>query len=187
MPENQVITSEVNQPTILCQCGCGQPVTPAIKTEGRRGVVKGQPNRFAKNHNGRALSPLQYIEDTRTGCWNWQRHIGKHGYGTIYYKGHSGRLAHRIYFELKHGPIPVGKFLDHLCRNRACVNPDHLEVVTQTTNVRRGLSPKITKEKADQIRRKRAATGVSQQKLADQYGISQKMISNILLNKWWRD
>ena len=50
-------------------------------------------------------------------------------------------FAHRVVYEILVGPIPVGLELDHLCRNRACVNPDHLEPVTTRTNLLRGYSP----------------------------------------------
>lgn len=71
------------------------------------------------------------------GCWVWQRVILPSGYGQVKWKGRS-RRAHRVAYELAVGPIPRGLQLDHLCRNRACVRPDHLEAVTARVNTLRG-------------------------------------------------
>jgi hypothetical protein len=72
-------------------------------------------------------------------CWHWT--AGKHnGYGQFSLGGRKGRMyyAHRVAYEWLVGPIPEGLQLDHLCRNRACVNPDHLEPVSQQENILRG-------------------------------------------------
>lgn len=67
------------------------------------------------------------------------------GYGRLY-RDNGSALVHRIAYELVHGPIPTGMDLDHLCRNRACFNPDHLEPVTRGENVRRGHPYRQRKE-----------------------------------------
>lgn len=73
-------------------------------------------------------------------CWEWTGTRGPDGYGQVARGRRSEGLAaaHRIAYELEVGPIPEGLQLDHLCRNRACVRPDHLEPVTQQENIRRG-------------------------------------------------
>lgn len=73
-------------------------------------------------------------------CWLWRGAIGSGGYGTFSFRRVTYR-AHRIAFVLAGGAIPLGLQLDHLCRVRACVNPSHLQVVTQRENILRGVSP----------------------------------------------
>jgi HNH endonuclease len=77
-----------------------------------------------------------------SACWDWTGGITGNGYGYIYLDGRGTPrvAAHRVAYELLVGPIPPGLQIDHLCRNRRCVNPLHLEVVTQTENVRRGAN-----------------------------------------------
>lgn len=70
-------------------------------------------------------------------CWLWTGAINGHGYGHIKIAGRM-QYAHRVAYELEVGPIPDGLVLDHLCRNRSCVNPDHLEPVPHRANVLRG-------------------------------------------------
>jgi hypothetical protein len=71
-------------------------------------------------------------------CWLWTGQINhRWGYGYCWWEG-SKRRAHRLIWTLLVGPIPDGMQLDHLCRVRHCVNPDHLEVVTAKENLRRG-------------------------------------------------
>jgi hypothetical protein len=78
-----------------------------------------------------------HVERTET-CWIWHGTIGHDGYGRLSTWGGHSLHAHRYAYERFVGPIPEGLTLDHLCRNRACCNPAHLEAVTHKTNILRG-------------------------------------------------
>lgn len=80
---------------------------------------------------------LPRIVQEPTGCWIWTGAITHLGYGHIWDQGRNRRV-HRVAYENLVGPIPEGLHLDHLCRNRACCNPDHLEPVTSGENTLRG-------------------------------------------------
>lgn len=79
----------------------------------------------------------------KDGCWNWHGPLTPQGYGRLW-----GRPAHRLSYEAWIGPIGYGLDVDHLCRNRKCVNPEHLEPVTRKVNLSRGVGIKQQKEKA---------------------------------------
>lgn len=95
----------------------------------------------------------KYEVDPTTGCWNWTAARGDHGYGTI---GETVApmksktlLAHRLSFEMHKGPIPEGLVVDHMCNNRACVNPNHLQAITHWENINRSPSPEIQRRLAN--------------------------------------
>lgn len=77
------------------------------------------------------------VVENDTDCWLWQG-VLTNGYGVTSRNGR-GMRAHRAFYEDFIGPIPDGLEIDHLCRNRACVNPGHLEPVSRMENIRRGF------------------------------------------------
>lgn len=78
------------------------------------------------------------VDKTET-CWIWTGSLNASGYGCVRIEGRSLR-PHRVSYALEFGEIPAGLTLDHLCRVRSCVRPDHLEAVTHRENSRRGTS-----------------------------------------------
>lgn len=82
---------------------------------------------------------MEKIELGPGGCWLWTAHIDQNGYGTFSIKK-TPRKAHRVDYEAFVGPVSDGLQLDHLCRVRHCVNPEHLEPVTAAENNARSLS-----------------------------------------------
>lgn len=79
--------------------------------------------------------------DASGDCWEWTGGCDTQGYGRFYFSPGHYDLSHRHAWVVLVGPIPAGMQLDHLCRNRRCVNPDHLEPVTRRVNILRGYSP----------------------------------------------
>lgn len=92
------------------------------------------------------LSERQWrnVDVSIDGCWVWTRKLNHDGYARTRIGGGQGRhvYVHRALYEHLNGPLPDGYELDHLCRNRACVRPDHMEPVTHAENVKRGDSGK---------------------------------------------
>ena len=84
--------------------------------------------------------------DKTGNCWEWIARKNVKGYGTFKLNNNT-MLAHRVSYEYFKGLIPKGLTIDHLCRNRHCVNPDHLEAVSHIDNVRRGNTGLYMKSK----------------------------------------
>lgn len=128
------------------------------------------------------------------GCWEWIGSKHSEGYGRFKTAGHCF-LAHRLSYTLACGPVPAGMDLDHTCRNRACVNPAHLEPVTNLENCRRGLQTasirgernihaKLTAASVSEIRALCAA-GVSQRQIARRFGVCQATVGHINTGRNW--
>lgn len=82
----------------------------------------------------------KYIPEPNSGCWIWLAGTATEGYGKFWVDGATD-LAHRVSWRLAGRATPSNTELDHLCRNRLCCNPDHLEPVSHRENMLRGVSP----------------------------------------------
>lgn len=87
---------------------------------------------------GGGLRKLPLVEIKKSGCWEWISKGTCKGYKYMRVNGQNVR-THRYFYEIFKGPIPKELVTDHLCRNRACCNPEHLEQVTNKENVLRGI------------------------------------------------
>lgn len=129
----------------------------------------------------------RYQVDPVTGCWNWRGRLSAAGYaaGTVQ-RMKDGVLrqsvAHRFFYEEARGPVPSGLHLDHLCRNRRCVNPQHLEAVSPRENRRRAA--RLTDSQVAEIRALRTA-GITTAAIAAQFHISPSYASRITTGRRW--
>lgn len=142
--------------------------------------------------------------DRTDSCWNWTAARFHHGYGCFGVKQSNGKFkikyAHRVSYELCIGKIPPGMNVLHSCDNRGCVNPAHLFIGTQADNVadavqkgrmrtkpRYGESNPYAKLTEGAVRAIReVGRSVSQQQLAERYGVSQTLIGHVLRRTIWR-
>lgn len=161
-----------------CHCGCGRRTTISDRTIRMKGLVRGEPRPFLRGHSGGSPRVrAEYVVDNDSGCWVWAGQMYPNGYGAW------GKFyAHRRMYEERVGQIPEGLQIDHLCRNRACVNPEHMEPVTQAENLRRGRGTRLT---VDQVREIRASTG-THQAAADRFGVSTSCIDAIRRGVNWK-
>lgn len=168
-----------------CQCGCGEKTRMAPQTSKEKGWVAGEPVRYVRGHGNRGRKLRKgpdYILNPATGCWEWQ-HSTVSGYGYAAFDG-IRRLAHRYFYEEEVGPVPTGMELDHLCRNRACVNPDHLEIVTRAENTQRGDATKLSPELVHKIRH---IWQDSASEIARRLGVSKSAVVHARAGHTWKN
>jgi hypothetical protein len=170
-------------PLGFCQCGCGERTTVPTKTQASLGRVRGVPMRFIRGHGKRAVP--HWIEDPQTHCWIWQMKSRVNGYGQVNIGNTTSTTAHRWVYEQLRGSIPKDRVLDHLCRVRLCVNPDHMEIVTIAENNRRGLNAHLTLEQVAAILALKGTATIRE--IAAQFGIDSSVISRIHNGLTWHD
>lgn len=131
-------------------------------------------------------------------CWEWTGTLNSSGYGWLW-NGNKNQAAHRFSYEYFNGEISEKSLVCHKCDNPACVNPAHLFLGTDAANakdkVKKGRQSRTNGMKAGKLCklkdedifeiRKLRASGLSQQKIADRFGISQFAVSAILMKKRW--
>jgi hypothetical protein len=116
-----------------------------------RGGWTGKDGRRLPNPMERFMSIVEF--DDETGCWNWPMHrVSNSGYGLFGFDG-GIVLAHRFSAQFTKGLRGLPFVVDHLCSNPRCVNPSHLEEVTQSENVKRGIARAGPKERATHCKR----------------------------------
>lgn len=169
----------------FCMCGCGREAPISTVNHARLAYVKGQPIRYIGGHSSRKLG-RRYAEDPETGCWIFRAKTDG-GYARVSVDGgNKNQYAHRIMYEVLVGSVPAGMELDHICRNRACINPSHLEPVLHRENTRRGVSAKLDGNKVRAIRRL-SLDGNTQRSIAKQFGVSQASVWQVIHKTSWVD
>lgn len=160
-----------------CSCGCGARTKTNKRTGERRDYIHG--------HQSHARIPAEppILVDPKTGCWLWQRSTA-HGYAVV--TGSSGSRGHRIFYRAVFGDLPSSVHLDHLCRVRRCVNPYHLEPVSNAENNRRGARAKLTPALVDEIKEMVERVGYGgRQAAAEKYGVDPAHVSRIVRGHRW--
>lgn len=134
---------------------------------------------------GMPLKSLVRLGKTPGDCWEWLGVKMDSGYGKKTVAGRT-MLAHRWIWTQLFGPIPDGLVINHACSNPSCVNPHHLECVTQADNVRHGVATILTTGDVQEIRLARKDKGLNTARLlAEKFGCSPQLIRDIWRNRCW--
>lgn len=157
-----------------CDCGCGKLTSSAEK-------------RWLRGHAANATRAKSFgsqcvVEDRghETPCIVWVGKKTSNGYGL-----YRGEVAHRYAWKLQRGRITDGMQLDHLCRQRDCVHPHHLEQVTPSQNVQRSSLAKLTEDDVAEMRRLREE-GALLVTLVERFGVSKATVSRVCRGLQWR-
>ena len=117
----------------LCKCACG-----SCRTIDAPALRHGKSTSCGCSSRGDMAEKIAALStpEPNTGCWLWLGALNDRGYGRVKQVSRF-RRAHIVSWELQRGPVPDGLCIDHLCRVKSCVNPDHMEPVTKRENTLR--------------------------------------------------
>lgn len=150
----------------------------------------------------------QYVSKDVDGCWRWTGATRGGGYGAIWIGGRTGSHvpAHRVSYEMAHGPVPAGLWVLHRCNNKRCVNPEHIYAGTVRQNVMDAIADGVWPSKKgrsmpwmvgiknsnavlDPVKvrqiRARQASGESMRSLARHFNVNRTTIKNVVIRAIW--
>ena len=171
----------------LCHCGCGGNAPVAPRNNKFYKWIKGKPKRYIAGHGCSRINKPYLIEDRgyESPCWIWEFSLTSQGYASVEFGGKK-HYVHRINYQKFVGSIPEGYELDHLCENRCCVNPYHLEPVMHRENARRGRLTILDEADVKEIKLK-IAKGESRSAIAKVFGVVPATIGCIKRGELWAD
>lgn len=188
---------EVDAPYGFCHCGCGEKAPLSPVNHRKKGLVKGEPYRFIKNHVKLAPEPPlprfnASYEVRANGCWEWTGSVASHGYGSFGVDGRT-ETAPRVAYKLFVGEIPEGACVLHSCDNRLCVNPNHLTVGDKAQNAQEAVErgrmtlPSNAKLNESQVAEIRSLfdQGWGRKDIGDAYGVTEGAVYGIGDRRTW--
>jgi hypothetical protein len=163
---------------------------PRGKHKMRNRVLAIPPEGGSLSNHGRS-EPDYKIEDCgfETPCWLWLKYRTPRGYGLSRYWDVGEGWAHRAYYVIAGGTIPAGYDLHHKCENPPCVNPDHMEPIPKGHHVRehKRETVALSDEQRAEIRELGLNPDLTQQNIADLFGIPRPTVNKILNGYSWFD
>lgn len=137
-------------------------------------------------------SRIGYVIDPQRECWIWTGAVARNGYGRVGVPGDRRTVQAHVLYYARAGKVKRTRDLDHTCRRRYCVNPDHLELVSRSENSWRGAKAKLTRAAVAEIREAAARrTGSSVRAfavpMAKKYGVREHTIRQVVMGIRWRD
>lgn len=173
----------MSTPFGFCHCGCGKKTTIPFESNAAHRRIRGVPLRFIKNHAAKMRAVGHKVDSN--GCWIYSGFINDRGYAGLVSLNGIHTSAYRAAYIKANGPVPQGMAIDHLCRNRKCVNPSNLEAVTPAENTHRSSVPKLTKGGVVLIR-EMLCDEIPIAEIGHLFGVSKITISDIRRGATWK-